>query len=58
MAAAEKSVSNNKAMEELQKILRKPYQDACNVCKGSGRITENSACPKCQGSGQRLLRLL
>ncbi|MEQ8954079.1 MAG: hypothetical protein RL120_08075 [Gammaproteobacteria bacterium] len=57
MSPAKKSV-NNKAMEELQRILRQPYQDACNICKGSGRITKHSLCPKCQGSGQRLLKLL
>ena len=57
MSAARKSVKNQ-AMEELQKILQKPYHDVCNVCKGSGKITEQSTCPKCKGSGQRLLKLL
>ncbi|MFT6093265.1 MAG: DnaJ-class molecular chaperone [Pseudohongiellaceae bacterium] len=46
------------ALVELQAILRKPYQDVCNVCKGAGSITSTSTCPKCKGSGQRLLRLL
>lgn len=46
------------ALLELQSILKKPYQDVCNVCKGSGKITNTSSCPKCKGSGQRLLRLL
>ncbi len=46
------------ALLELQLILKKPYQDVCNVCKGAGKITQNSACPKCKGSGQRLLKLL
>ncbi len=43
---------------ELEAILRTPYQDVCNVCKGEGRITALSVCPKCKGSGNRLLRLL
>lgn len=46
------------ALYELQSILKKPYQDVCNVCKGAGNITEHSVCPKCKGSGQRLLKLL
>ncbi len=46
------------ALAELQSILKKPYQDVCNICKGAGKITEQSACPKCKGSGQRLLKLL
>jgi len=46
------------ALLELQSILKKPYQDVCGVCKGAGKITEASICPKCKGSGQRLLRLL
>jgi DnaJ-class molecular chaperone len=46
------------ALTELQSILKKPYQDVCNVCKGAGKITEQSSCPKCKGSGQRLLKLL
>ncbi|MEX2130814.1 MAG: hypothetical protein WD772_04960 [Pseudohongiellaceae bacterium] len=48
----------SQAMRELQAILRKPYKDVCNVCNGVGFITNNSACPKCKGSGQRLLKLL
>lgn len=56
------SVVNKKApkqaLVELQAILKKPYQDVCNVCKGEGKITNASTCPKCKGSGQRLLRLL
>lgn len=56
-SAANKKVPQQ-ALVELQAILKKPYQDVCNVCKGAGKITDNSACPKCKGSGQRLLRLL
>jgi DnaJ-class molecular chaperone len=46
------------ALLELQSILKKPYQDVCNVCRGAGKITDTSTCPKCKGTGQRLLRLL
>jgi len=46
------------ALLELQSILKKPYQDVCNVCKGAGKITDTSTCPKCKGTAQRLLRLL
>lgn len=57
------TMANNKnvtkqALNELQSILKKPYQDVCNVCNGAGKITDYSACPKCKGSGQRLLKLL
>jgi RecJ-like exonuclease len=45
------------ALVELRSILKKPYQGACNICKGSGKITDKSECPKCKGSGQRLLDL-
>ena len=47
-----------KALDELQSILRKPYQDVCNVCNGDGKVAQNNVCPKCKGTGQRLLRLL
>ena len=50
--------SPTQALTELQSILRKPYQDVCNVCNGAGKITDHSTCPKCKGSGQRLLKLL
>jgi len=57
MSAANKEPPKQ-ALVELQSILKKPYQDVCNVCKGAGKITETSTCPKCKGSGQRLIRLL
>lgn len=57
MTLAEKKVPKQ-ALSELCSILKKPYQDVCNVCKGAGKITESSNCPKCKGSGQRLLKLL
>jgi len=46
------------ALKELQAILRKPYKDVCSVCKGSGSVAKDTACPKCKGTGYRLLRLL
>jgi DnaJ-class molecular chaperone len=46
------------ALRELQTILRQPYQDACNVCRGTGKVSKDAPCPKCKGSGKRLLRLL
>jgi DnaJ-class molecular chaperone len=46
------------ALLELQAILKKPYKDVCHVCRGEGKITNSSNCPKCKGSGQRLVRLL
>ena len=56
------NVANKKvplqALNELQSILKKPYQDVCAVCQGSGKITEQRICPKCKGSGERLLKLL
>jgi DnaJ-class molecular chaperone len=57
MSLADKQVPKA-ALMELQSILKKPYQDVCNVCKGDGKITGTSICPKCKGSGQRLLKLL
>jgi DnaJ-class molecular chaperone len=46
------------ALMELQAILKKPYKDVCVVCDGSGKNPKGSACPKCKGTGDRLLRLL
>jgi len=56
--SAVKKEPPKQALLELQSILKKPYQDVCNVCKGAGKITESSTCPKCKGSGQRLIRLM
>jgi len=47
-----------KALMERYSVLKKPYQDVCNVCKGSGKVQQVNTCPKCKGSGQYLLRLL
>ena len=58
MTLADSKNLPQQALNELTSILKKPYQDACNVCKGVGKITESRVCPKCKGSGQRLLRLL
>ena len=41
MSLANKEGSQQ-ALLELQSILKKPYQDVCNVCKGTGKITETS----------------
>jgi len=41
----------SEALRELQMILKKPYKDVCNICKGTGKITKRGACPKCHGSG-------
>lgn len=57
MGLANKNPSTS-ALAELQSILKKPYQDVCNICMGAGKITKQSTCPKCKGSGQRLLKLL
>ncbi|MFM1895136.1 MAG: hypothetical protein RLZZ385_210 [Pseudomonadota bacterium] len=46
------------ALKELRAILSKPYPDVCNVCNGAGKMPGTTLCPKCKGSGQRLLRLL
>lgn len=48
------------ALAELCAILKKPYQDVCNVCDGAGGVSQHSDndCPKCKGSGRRFLRLL
>ena len=53
MTLAENKNVPKEALNELTSILKKPYQDACNVCNGAGKITDNSVCPKCKGSGQR-----
>ena len=43
---------------ELEAILSMPYQDVCNICKGEGKLSTLSVCPKCKGSGNRYLKLL
>lgn len=58
MTALAKDKVAGKALTELEAILKKPYQDVCNVCKGEGKITQQSSCPKCKGSGRRYLKLL
>lgn len=58
MVCAEDRKAPKRALVELRAILKKPYKDVCNVCNGAGHITSASPCPKCKGSGQRLLRLL
>jgi len=46
------------ALMELQAILKRPYKDICVVCDGRGKSSKGSDCPKCKGTGDRLLRLL
>jgi DnaJ-class molecular chaperone len=58
MTLAENKNAPKQTLNELTSILTKPYQDACNVSNGAGKITDSSACLKCKGSGQNLLRLL
>jgi DnaJ-class molecular chaperone len=58
MTSAENKNEPKQALNELTSILKKPYQDVCYVCIGAGKITDSRFCPKCKGSGQRLLRLL
>jgi DnaJ-class molecular chaperone len=48
MTLAENKNAPKEALNELTSILKKPYQDACNVCKGAGKITDSSVCPKCK----------
>lgn len=57
MTLAERKIPKH-ALSELQSILKKPYQDVCNVCDGEGQIRHSTSCPKCKGSGQRLLKLI
>ena len=48
-------------LAELRQILTQPYKDVCNNCRGTGKIKQahnSRVCPKCKGSGQRLLKLL
>ena len=58
MTLAENKNVSKQALNELISILKKPYQDACNVCKGTGKVADSSLFTKCKGSGQSLLRLL
>ncbi len=57
MSLSENTVSNQ-ALRELILILKQPYKDVCHVCRGDGNITVSKTCPKCKGSGYRLLRLI
>lgn len=50
--------SSNQAYLELLKILRKPYQDVCLACEGSGKSPARQECQHCKGSGNRWLRLI
>ena len=54
---SDKSVSSP-ALRELHLILERHDKDVCQVCRGDGSNGARSVCPKCKGSGCRLLRLL
>jgi DnaJ-class molecular chaperone len=58
MTLAENKNVSKQVQNKLTSILKKPYQDVCNVCKGTGKVADSSLFPKCKGSGQSLLRLL
>jgi DnaJ-class molecular chaperone len=58
MTLAENKNVSKQVQNKLTSILKKPYQDACNVCKGTGKVADSSLFTKCKGSGQSLLRLL
>lgn len=49
---------NAQAYRELLAILKKPYQDVCRSCEGTGRASPMQACQTCRGTGNRLLRLI
>ncbi len=49
---------NAQAYRELLAILKKPYQDVCRSCEGTGRASPMQACQVCRGTGNRLLRLI
>lgn len=49
---------NAQAYKELLAILRKPYQDVCRSCEGTGKASPAQACQTCRGTGYRLLRLI
>jgi DnaJ-class molecular chaperone len=58
MTLAENKNVSKQVQNKLTSILKKPYQDACNVCKGTGKVADSSLFTKCKGTGQSLLRLL
>lgn len=49
---------NAQAYRELLAILKKPYQDVCRSCEGTGRASPMQPCQTCRGTGNRLLRLI
>lgn len=58
MSADIQHTTNMQAYRELVAILRKPYQDVCMVCEGTGRASPHQVCQTCKGSGHRWLRLI
>lgn len=49
---------NAQAYRELLAILKKPYQDVCRSCEGTGKASPIQACQVCRGTGNRWLRLI
>lgn len=49
---------NAQAYRELLAILKKPYQDVCRSCEGTGKASPMQACQVCRGTGNRWLRLI
>ena len=45
MTLAENKNAPKQTLNELTSILTKPYQDACNVSNGAGKITDSIVCP-------------
>lgn len=58
MSADIQPTSSVQAYRELVAILRKPYQDVCMVCEGTGKVSAQQVCQSCKGSGHRWLRLI
>jgi hypothetical protein len=52
LISAENKHEPKQALNELTSILKKPYQDACNACKGAGKITDSSVCPSAKAVGR------
>ena len=48
MTLAENKNVSKQGLNELTSILKKPYQDACNVFKGGGKVTDSSFSPQVQ----------
>ncbi|MCB1648421.1 MAG: hypothetical protein H7A05_08280 [Pseudomonadales bacterium] len=58
MSADIQHIRNVQAYRELLAILQKPYQDVCQVCEGTGKLSNAHVCLSCKGSGSRWLKLI